>query len=421
MELSHGIGEPAQCVGGCGSCRSRCHRVYQGQMRREEALDQLYREAEFELGREQLPLHSALGRVSAEEVRAAWNVPPAACASHDGAAFRWACVSTSGVLEAGQYTLLGMGRPLPKEYDTLAPYELFRLDGKGRIQFSKIPSRGSGISPAGGTVQAGDPVIRENVALEPSHLALLRSVGAECVTVWKRPRAAILPMGKDIAPLGQAPGPGQFADGDSLLFQLMVEGLGGTADILPVQSGGTDRLAEALSSLARQYDLLLLAGGTGNGGEDYGDFAPSAVARAGTVITHGISLRPGGKATLIAAVERTPVIAFPGPMHAALLMAEQLLPPVLGRFLHQRERERIVVAKSGSAFPKRDGDAMFFPHVLVSETPEGYAVSAIRMGDGPDTFVRANGVALLEPGRDYLPGEMIRVRLLERFSAWGRF
>ena len=74
--------------------------------------------------------------------------------------------------------------------------------------------------------------------------------------------------------------------------------------------------------------------------------------------------------------------------------------PVLARFLHQKEQNRVVEAVSTGRFSKRDGDAAFMPHVLVSQGEGGLRVSPVRMGDNPDTFVQANGVELLESGRE---------------------
>ena len=91
--------------------------------------------------------------------------------------------------------------------------------------------------------------------------------------------------------------------------------------------------------------------------------------------------------------------------------------PVLARFLHQKEQNRVVEAVSTGRFSKRDGDAAFMPHVLVSQGEGGLRVSPVRMGDNPDTFVQANGVELLESGRECIPGETIQVQLLPRRDA----
>jgi molybdopterin biosynthesis enzyme len=70
-------------------------------------------------------------------------------------------------------------------------------------------------------------------------------------------------------------------------------------------------------------DVIVMIGGTGFGRHDH---AAEALAAAGSLIAHGIALRPGDTSGC-GLVERTPIILVPGSLDAALAVTLMLVLP----------------------------------------------------------------------------------------------
>ncbi|SHN82362.1 hypothetical protein [Desulfitobacterium chlororespirans] len=95
------------CAQPCRTCATRCHRQYGDYPTREEALELLFKEPSLELKTEYVALEEALGRITAEDVFSAFNVPNSDTATHDGFAIGIASASgKSNVLEKGEYIRL---------------------------------------------------------------------------------------------------------------------------------------------------------------------------------------------------------------------------------------------------------------------------------------------------------------------------
>ena len=97
--------------------------------------------------------------------------------------------------------------------------------------------------------------------------ALLASVGAACVTVYRRPRVAILATGDEIVEIDTHPSPHQIRNSNSWSLTHQVLRAGGEAIVLPV---APDRMEATIDLLhdGLQADLLLLSGGVSAGKYD---------------------------------------------------------------------------------------------------------------------------------------------------------
>lgn len=393
----------------CLRCPARCHRKTPDPVPAEEALQRLFRGASFALGEEEIPLPTALGRVTARDTFAAISMPATAGSQHDGVAVSHDAVAEKlrrgePLLEPGEYLLRGMHQVVEPPYDTVIPAEKLRFHGD-QVEVLSLPGRGGGVLGAGSNFRKGDRMVPAGFRLTPASLAILRYAGVETVPVRKKPRAVILPTGADALPPGSRPGPGQFIEANSLLVRCMVEQLGGTASVLPTAADDPDEVCRAVA--AAEYDILFLIGGAGRGGARYGDCAVQAVKRVGHLLVQGTDIGPGGKPHFFAEIGGRPVVGVPGPLHASVTQAERFLRPIMERFLQVPCDERLTVWPELSDEFTRPIRPGYRPHVRVEWHGDGrLTVHPIRMGDTSDCFVRANAVLAAE--RDSTPGEPVR-------------
>jgi molybdopterin molybdotransferase len=98
----------------------------------------------------------------------------------------------------------------------------------------------------------------------------------------------------------------------------------------------TSRDAKAMAGTLRdeRSDLILIVGGTGLGQQDH---AAEAVTAAGSLIAHGIALRPG-ETSGFGVVGTTPVILVPGRLESALATTLALVLPCLDHLMNAAPR-----------------------------------------------------------------------------------
>ncbi|EHQ90483.1 molybdopterin molybdotransferase MoeA [Desulfosporosinus youngiae] len=404
----------------CTGCATRCHRQQKAPLSRDEALTILFERVRFDLAKEFVPLSQALGRVTAEPTYAAFSVPPADTAQHDGIMVNWEEVKEllaggCRVLSENQFRLRVMGSVLEEPFDTVIPLEQVSHLADGRAEIRALPYQGQGIGRAGASIREGERVVPANYRLTPANLAILRFAGVERVPVWKKPKAAVIPVGGDLVGPGCRPGPGQVVEADSILVEGILRECGGEAWTEPVAGDSEELICQAILRALPHCDFLILIGGLGRSGAKYGDYTAQAVEKLGRILAQGMGFGPGGKAMLLGEIQEKCVVGIPAPPHAALTQSEQYLPAIMERFLHCPCYERPEIKARLHTDYQSGVRSGYHPHVALSWTEEGYEIVPVRMGDTVDCFVNATGI-LIEEAEDRLmkKGEPATVQLL-----WG--
>lgn len=170
------------------------------------------------LGVERVPLRQALGRVCAEDVVATVTMPPWSNSSMDGYAVRSADITAvmSGervslkvvatiaaggfaprALRRGEAMRIMTGAPVPEGADSVIRKE-DTDGGKKKVEIREARDVWKNIRQAGEDFQRGDPLARRGNPLRPALLGVLASTGVAKVSVFKRPRVAIISSGNEL-------------------------------------------------------------------------------------------------------------------------------------------------------------------------------------------------------------------------------
>jgi putative molybdopterin biosynthesis protein len=356
-----------------------------------------------------VPLDQALGRITAEPIRAGRSVPGFDAAAMDGYAVTAA--STAGapvVLAEGTFRHVDTGSPLPPEADAVAKREDVVVDGGLRLARPVPPY--ANVRQVGEDVAAGELLFEGGRTLRPADLAVLASVGQTTVSVRGRPRVVIVPTGDELVGLGTEPGDGQVVDTNSLMLAAMVEEAGGVATTGPIVADDPDLLADALAAAAAEGDLVLLLSGSAGGA---GDHALSVLQRLGRVVAHGVAIKPGHPVVL-AHCGPVPVIGVPGyPVSAALafeLLGAPLLAELSGRTAQPRPRVRATVALELRSMPATDE----WVRIRLARRGRELVATPLRRGAGVlSSLARADGLTCVPIGSTLVAGgEEIEVELL---------
>jgi len=366
------------------------------------------------LGVESVPLAGTLGRVLAEDVIAAVDVPAFDRSTVDGFAVRAADVEgatdgaprvlrlnaellTPGVqpraeVGSGTATLIATGGMLPRGADAVVMVEQTEAReeaGEVRIEVRRPVAPGDSVGAVGGDIARGELVLRAGQVVTSREIGALAAVGRDRIAVWRRPRVAIFSTGDEVVPPGRPLPAGCVYDSNAAILGAAVEELGG----IPVQLGIAPDDETALSALlatALAEDVVLLSGGTSKGA---GDVAARVVGRLDDpgIVVHGVALKPG-KPICLAVTRGKPVVILPGFPTSAIFTFHEFVAPVLRAFagLPPERRESVAAALAARVVSQRGRTE----YVMVSlvEGPGGLAAYPTGKGSGAVTaFGQADG------------------------------
>ncbi|WP_128564405.1 molybdopterin-binding protein [Methylobacterium crusticola] len=251
-----------------------------------------------------LPPGHAAGAAAAHDVVLEAGLPPRRLALRDG----WA-VSAAAVVGASPYgpvrlerapAWIEAGEALPEGTDALlAPDAVPGAGGPGPVEVEADAPPGEGTRAAGAEWPGGARLVAAGERLTALHAFALAQAGIGAVAV-RRPRVRVLAAGLEAA------------DTLSALLGAWIARRGGC---VPDSARVPDDPAAIAAALAREgADAVLVIGGTGLGRRDR---SAEGLARAGSVVAHGIALRPGESAGFGEAGGR-PVLLLPGRPDAAM-------------------------------------------------------------------------------------------------------
>jgi molybdopterin molybdotransferase len=289
-------------------------------------------------GTEEISLASADGRVLAEEVVAARNVPHYPRAAMDGYAVRAA--DTFGASDRSPEVLrraeaaadadevppngairVHTGSELPSGADSVVMIEQADEFGSDVEIFDAV-AEGENVAPVGEDVESGQHLYDPGHRLRPSDLGLLKSVGVDTVAVRERPTIGVIPTGEEL--VQSDPEPGEVVETNGVTVSRYVERWGGDATYREVVTDDPDALRAAVQRDLTK-DVVVTTGGSSVGERD---LLPEVVADLGEILFHGVALKPGHPVA-VGVVEETPVVMLPGYPVACIINAVQFLRPAL--------------------------------------------------------------------------------------------
>jgi molybdopterin molybdotransferase len=295
------------------------------------------------LGPEPVAIDDALGRVLAEDVRAAENVPPFPCSAMDGYAIlagdsgqRLTIVGESRAGTPATQTLreseairVSTGAAIPAGATAVIPQE--EVDAAGDEIVTRAASApGQHIRGAGEDMRAGALQLTAGSRLTAVELGAAVAAGVGTLSVSRRPRVTILCTGDELRAPGEPLGPGEIHNSNAPMLVGLVTGAGalaGRARRLPDDPGATERgIEEALQS----SDVVIISGGVSVGPHDH---VKPALARLGVdEVFWSVALQPG-KPTWFGLLRSGPhrplVFGLPGNPVSAVVTFSLFVAPAL--------------------------------------------------------------------------------------------
>ena len=301
-------------------------------------------------GTEKLKIRDAMHRVSAEDIKAAQNIPGSRNSAMDGYACRYRelaepdqisrlkLVGTSaaghpffGEIEKSACIRIFTGGVVPDELDTVIMQEDCQVENNW--VYSKNTHRlGQHIRNAGEDISIGELALAKNQFIGTAELGLLASVGCSEVLVRNKPKVAFFSTGDELRAVGETLKPGDVYDSNRYtLFALLK-----SAHVDPIDLGvvrdDLDQTIAALTVGAQQADVVVTTAGASVGDADC---IKQAIESIGELKLWKVAMKPG-RPLAFGRFNDTWFFGLPGNPVSVMVTFDKFVKPALQKLRGER-------------------------------------------------------------------------------------
>lgn len=380
---------------------------------------------------ETLALDDAGGRILARAVRADDDIVPYPRSAMDGYAVRAADTSgaaqapvtlrVAGSAYAGDQPIvlaprsavsIATGAPLPAGADAVVKIEDVVHSGTN-VLLSAPLRPGDYVFMPGDDAKRGEVLAERGDLVTPGRAALLAAAGNAQVSVYRRPRVAIVCTGDEIVAVSVRPDPGQVRNSNATMLAAQVRADG--AEVVAIAQAGdkSGSLRDALAAALASCDLLITTGGASVGERDLVKGTLSALGVR--FAFRSVALRPA-KPTAFGRVGQTAVAVLPGNPAAAFVGYVALVRGAVRRLAGRRTAfaPALGAVLRGRVHARADRHFVVFGRV----TRDGAQLAVEPLDNQCSSLVRtsadANALIVIPPGGpDRGPGDIVDVDVFD--------
>lgn len=386
-----------------------------------------------EIGFEKVDIKEALGRVLAEDVYARRNIPPWDNSAMDGYAVKVNDVEgaskenpavlkiieslpagyiSKSKLKYGEAIRIMTGAPMPNGADAVVMAEYTEKDG-GKVRIFKRPENGDHIRKAGEDVKDGQLVIKKGQLIRPSEIGMLASMARSIVSVYQRPRVAILATGDELVDLDEEICGAKIINSNTYAVGAQIQECGALPILLGIARDRQDELEEKLR-LGMNADIIITSGGVSVG--DYDHVKDVVKGLGGDLRLWKVAIKPG-KPLAFSMLNSRPMFGLPGNPVASMVTFEIFVRPAILKMMGHKKIFRPIIDATIKDDLKKKENRRHFIRASVQSDGDGYAVETT--GDQGShmmtSMTKANGLIIFhENDTSIKAGDKVKVMLLDR-------
>ena len=386
-----------------------------------------------EIGFEKVDIKEALGRVLAEDVYARRNIPPWDNSAMDGYAVIVNDVEgaskenpavlkiieslpagyiSESKLKPGEAIKIMTGAPMPNGADAVVMAEYTEKDGD-KVRIFKRPEKSDHIRKAGEDVKEGQLVIKKGQLIRPSEIGMLASMARSIVSVYQRPRVAILATGDELVDLDEEICGAKIINSNTYAVGAQIQECGALPILLGIARDRQDELEEKLR-LSMNADIIITSGGVSVG--DYDHVKDVVKGLGGDLRLWKVAIKPG-KPLAFSMLNSRPMFGLPGNPVASMVTFEIFVRPAILKMMGHKKIFRPIIDATIKDDLKKKENRRHFIRASVQSDGDGYAVETT--GDQGShmmtSMTKANGLIIFhENDTSIKAGDKVKVMLLDR-------
>ncbi len=363
---------------------------------------------------ETVPVTDACGRVIKNAAYARICSPHYNACAMDGAAVKAkttfaASDRTPVTLTEADYVTVDTGDPLPDGCDAVIMVEDLIDCGGGSVQILSPVYPWQNVRQVGEDICMGDMIAPSGTTLTPALCGALLAGGVTEIEVIRKPLVGVIPTGDEIVPPTSDPQKGDVIEFNSTVFRGMLDSFGANVKVYPITPDKKELISAAVETALNECDVVLVSAGSSAGRDDY---TSEIIASLGTVLVHGIAVKPG-KPAVLGEAKGKPVIGLPGYPVSAIVIMDEIVSEVIGQYYGRPESPRETV--KATLAKKIVSSLKYSEYVRVSLGRIGgkLIASPLPRGAGVITsFTKADGVLIVPQNCEGLEaGEAVDIRL----------
>ncbi|NEP61493.1 MAG: molybdopterin molybdotransferase MoeA [Symploca sp. SIO2G7] len=380
---------------------------------------------------ETVSLDHSLGRVLGHSISSQLDFPHWDNSAMDGYAIRYEDVTTvpaqltvveeiptgqvpQRTLQPGEAARIFTGGMLPVGADTIVIQENTQRQ-ENQVTILAVPKAKAFVREQGSFYRAGTELLGAGIKIGAAEMAVLAAAQCVSVTVYRRPRVAVLSTGDELVDLKQPLGPGQIVDSNRYGLAALIAQTGAVPialGIVPDQKAAT---YQAIVNALTQADVVVSSGGVSVGDYDYVD---QILAELGASIhIRSVAVKPGKPLTVATSDSGQLYFGLPGNPVSSLVSFWRFVQPALRKLtgLTAPWSPTGVWAQTDRDL-KADGKRETYLWGRLSATENGYGFTPAAGGHSSGNLInlsRANGLAQVPLGQTLIQsGAMVRVLTL---------
>ncbi len=354
------------------------------------------------LSTQKIAVRKALGYILAEQIYSPISMPPFRQSAMDGYAFTRSIrhqFDIVGISQAGDHKNIKLkeneavriftGAYVPKNADTVVMQEDVMVNGDS-ILIAKMPETFANVRSKGEQINAEDLVFDANTLITPAAIGFLSCLGITEITVYRKPKVAILVTGNELVKPGKKLPKGKIYESNSVMLQAALQTIGIDKIKVHTVKDNLKATKKALQSILKKNEIVLISGGISVG--DY-DFVKEALLKNGVEeLFYKINQRPG-KPMFFGAKKDTLVFALPGnPASSLTNFYIYVYPAVKNKMGFSDTHLPKIVRKLDNEITNTTGKTLFLKAL--------YNESSVEILDGQssamlNTFAVANGLVIV--------------------------
>jgi molybdopterin molybdotransferase len=375
------------------------------------------------MGTEEIPIGEAHKRVLAEDIISYHNSPPFDKSAMDGFALKGentfgasqSAPKTLKIVDAigagdfcdktineGEAIVIATGAPIPDGADAVLMKEYTTTDGDELTIYSQV-TPGENVSPKAEDIKKGEKILNKNTFIRYQELGLIASAGYDTVKVLKKPKVKIIITGNElIEPTKEEIDKAKIINSNQFTIRAMAEDSGAIADL--GHAGDTfEEVRDAVLEASKEYDVIITTGGTAI---SKGDVVLDVVEDLGSVLFHGVSIRPG-KPIGAGIVNDKVIFTLSGQPVAAMSQFDIFARRFLFKMQGRDFEFEIVKKEAMLKIPSQLGRTDF----IRSYTDEDHTTHVLNRGSGIiRSMVEANSYIIIDENDEgYQKGDMVDV------------
>jgi molybdopterin molybdotransferase len=219
------------------------------------------------------------------------------------------------------------GAPIPEGADSVIPVELTEENvAKESIRVSRALKQHENIRFAGEDIKRGQVVLKKGKKLLSADIGLLAALNMPEISVYKRPRVAIISTGDELAEVGDELLPGKIRNSNAYTLYSEVKKYNGIPSYLGIAKDSVENIKNTFTR-ALDYDILISTGGVSMGKYD---FVKDVLSELGVnIVIEKLKMKPG-KPMIFGSKGATLIFGLPGnPVSTIVSFIEFVRPALL--------------------------------------------------------------------------------------------